>query len=74
MKKIKFLRDAHYPQADPAQSKEYKSGEVYDLEDDHANRWLRRGFAVEVKPEAKAEAKAAPTRAQAMVPNPPERA
>lgn len=53
-----------YPQNDPANSREYKADEVYDLESDHARRWLRRGVAVEV-----VEAKK--TKAEAMVPAPP---
>jgi hypothetical protein len=67
--KVKFLRDESYKQNDPEQSKEYKAGETYDLDHDHAQRWLRRGSAVEVKPEAKHE----PKRAQAMVPHAPEK-
>jgi hypothetical protein len=47
--KVKFLRDESYKQNDPEQSRQYKAGETYDLEDDHANRWIRRGSAVEVK-------------------------
>lgn len=69
MMKIKFLRNESYKQNDPEQSKEYKVGETYDLEDDHAQRWLRRGSAVEVKAESKAETR----KAQAMVPHAPEK-
>ena len=55
--RIKFLKDANYPQIkpdgspDPERSKSYKAGEIHDLPDDHANRWLRRNAAVEVKDE-----------------------
>lgn len=51
--KIRFLQDCKYPQNDASQSREYKSGEVHDLPADHANRWLRRGVAEEVKTEPK---------------------
>lgn len=53
--RIKFLRDAEYPQIkpdgtpDPERSKSYKAGETYTVDDDHGNRWLRRNAAVEVK-------------------------
>jgi len=55
--RIKFLKDANYPQILPngqpdlERSKSYKAGEIYDLPDDHANRWLRRNAAVKVEDE-----------------------
>lgn len=48
---VKFTKNATYKQADPSQSKEYLAGEVHCLEDDHAQRWIRRNVAVEVPPE-----------------------
>jgi hypothetical protein len=44
--RIRFVRDCVYPQLDPAASRAYRAGQVYDLPDDHAQRWLRRGAAV----------------------------
>lgn len=62
--KIKFLRDCTYHQNDPDNSREYKAGETYEVLDDHGERWIRRGFAVQVdKPKGKA--------AEAMVPSAP---
>lgn len=52
--RIKFLKDAFYPQVDkygkpdPVRTKAYKAGEIYDLPADHANRWIRRNAAEEV--------------------------
>jgi hypothetical protein len=54
--KIKFLKDANYPQNDPENSRSYKAGETYDVPDDHGQRWIRRNAAVEVTKKAKAEA------------------
>jgi hypothetical protein len=50
--RIKFLRNAEYPQIkpngepDPERSKSYKAGETYEVAEDHGNRWLRRNAAV----------------------------
>lgn len=57
-----------YPQNIPANSREYKAGELYDLPDDHARRWIRRGVAVEVTADDKPAKK---SKAEAMVPAPP---
>jgi len=52
--RIKFLRNAEYPQIkpngepDPERSKSYKAGETYEVTEDHGRRWLRRNAAVEV--------------------------
>jgi hypothetical protein len=53
--RVKFNRDSKYPQSNPADCREYKAGETYDLTDDHAGRWIRRGVAVEVVPEPATE-------------------
>lgn len=54
--RIKFLKDATYPQGDPKLSRSYKAGEEYDVADDHGQRWIRRNAAVEVvKVKAKPE-------------------
>lgn len=44
--KIKFTRDAVYKSGPKDKWPHYKAGEVYDLEQDHAERWLRRDAAV----------------------------
>ncbi len=61
---VKFLRNAEYPQIDPktgkpcaSRSKSYKAGEVYELTDDHAKRWLRRNAAEVVEPARREAAK-----------------
>jgi len=56
--RVKFLVDSSYPQNDPARSRDYRAGQEYELDDDHARRWIRRQKAVEV-PVRKVEAKAA---------------
>jgi hypothetical protein len=62
--RIKFLKNAEYPQIkpngepDPERSKSYKAGEIYDLPDDHARRWLRRNAAIEVVDEPAHKGKA----------------
>lgn len=50
--RVKFVRDAKYPQVPPNESKEYKAGQEYEVSDDHGHRWIRRGAAVEVKAKA----------------------
>lgn len=47
------MRDVKYPQNDPANSREYKAGDVVECDADHANRWIRRNAAVEVAKAAK---------------------
>lgn len=62
---IKFIKDARYVQNNPADCKEYKAGETYEVSDNHGNRWIRRQLATEViempkrpvRPEPKNEAK-----------------
>jgi hypothetical protein len=57
--RIKFLRNAEYPQIkpngepDPERSKSYKAGETYEVTDDHGNRWIRRNAAVLAVDEAR---------------------
>ena len=51
--KIKFNKNSSYKQNDESQSREYVAGEVYDVTDDHGQRWIRRGVAVEVRDEPK---------------------
>lgn len=46
MTKIKFTKDATYKAGERADWIKYKAGEVHDLEDDHAQRWLRRQVAI----------------------------
>ena len=46
--RIKFLKDAHYKQNGP-DDKFYKAGHEYTVTDDHGQRWIRRGAAVEVE-------------------------
>lgn len=53
--RVKFQREAKYVQNDPAQCRTYESGKEYDLSDDHAHRWIRRGYAVKVEKEIKAK-------------------
>jgi hypothetical protein len=74
--RIKFLKNASYPQSDPTKSREYKADEEYDVADDHGQRWIRRNLAIEVpKPKAKVveeapkEAPKAVTTASTFVPN-----
>jgi len=64
---VKFTKDVSYPQNDPKRSREYKAGETYDLDRDHAERWIRRNVAVEVVEEKKP----AKAKAEALVPAPP---
>ena len=58
--KIRFNKSVSYPQLEKGASKTYTAGEVYDLPDDHANRWLRRGVAVEVVETKSAEVRSDP--------------
>jgi hypothetical protein len=66
--KIKFLKDCKYEQNDAKNSREYKAGEVYDVDQDHARRWIRRQCAVEFVPEPPARPVRRP---EAMVPATP---
>jgi hypothetical protein len=66
---VKFLTDAKYPQNDPEQSREYKAGEVHDLDRNHAERWIRRGVAVEVPAEERKPHRGKAT--EGLVPAPP---
>lgn len=64
--RVKFNKSVKYEQNDPAESKAYNEGETHDLPDDHAQRWIRRGVAVEVdaaKP-AKTLIKSEPTKVE----------
>lgn len=49
--RVKFNRTVRYEQNDPAACKTYLEGETYDLEREHAHRWIRRGVAEEVADE-----------------------
>ena len=44
--KIRFIKDAVYESGPKEKWPRYKAGEIYDLEEDHARRWLRREVAV----------------------------
>lgn len=68
--RVRFLRDCHYPQNNAADSRTYKAGETYDLDRDHALRWIRRRAAEEVADEPKPKVVRGRT-AEAMVPAPP---
>lgn len=49
--RVKFKEDVTYVQNKKEDCREYKSGQVYDLAQDHANRWLKRGKAEAVADE-----------------------
>lgn len=53
--RVKFHANARYIQNNARDSREYVAGQEYDLADDHAQRWIRRGLAVEVPPTAVVE-------------------
>lgn len=44
--KVKFTKDAVYKAGPRAEWPKYKAGEIYDFDDDHAQRWVRRGVAI----------------------------
>lgn len=48
MKRIKFTRTELYESEGRNKGPTYKEGSTHDFEDDFADRWLRRGAAVEV--------------------------
>lgn len=48
MKRIKFTRDALYENEGYQKGTTYSEGSTHDFEDHFADRWLRRGAAVEV--------------------------
>lgn len=43
--KIKFTKDTIYKSGPRAEWPRYKAGDVHEFEEDHAQRWLRRGVA-----------------------------
>jgi hypothetical protein len=49
MKRVKFLRTELYESEGRNLGPTYKEGSTHDFEDHLADRWLRRGAAVEVK-------------------------
>lgn len=53
--RLRFSKTVKFIQADPANSRTYEEGKEYELDQAHAERWLRRGVAevVEVSVEAK---------------------
>lgn len=59
--RVKFNRKCEYPQVEASQSRIYEAGSVHELDDNHARRWIRRGFAEEVakEPDPPLEPKAA---------------
>jgi hypothetical protein len=52
--KVKFLQDRRYGRrmggqpSDAGEVQSFEKGKIYDLSPDHAERWIRRGAAVEV--------------------------
>jgi hypothetical protein len=62
--RITFTEDSVYETEGYNKGKKFKAGSTHDLRDDLAQRWLRRGVAVEAKgkgaPKPKAEAKPKP--------------
>lgn len=48
--RIKFLRRTVYDTNGPGLGPVYEAGEVYDVRPDEADRWFRRGAAVEAPP------------------------
>lgn len=60
--RVRFNRKCTYPQVSEAASRVYEAGEVYDLEPNHARRWIRRGAAEEVPEEPKPVAVAPPAK------------
>lgn len=58
--RVKFRVNAKYVQNNAADSREYVAGQEYDLADDHAQRWIRRGMAEEVQAVAELPAIAEP--------------
>jgi hypothetical protein len=56
--RIRFTRDAIYETEGPGKGPRYSAGEVYDLPDNLAKRWLRREVAVVDDGAARVEAEA----------------
>lgn len=61
--KIRFLKDRTLDNGNEVQV--FKAGEVYDLKDSSAHRWLRRNVAELVKDEPKKAADDPPKRGKA---------
>jgi len=59
MKKIKFLERCVYETEGPNKGPVFEAGKEYSLDDDKADRWIRRGKAEEVS--AGKPAKTSPT-------------
>lgn len=43
--KVRFTADAQLENEGPGKGPEFKAGEVYEMSDDQAQRWIRRGVA-----------------------------
>lgn len=43
--RVVFIENAEYKQAEPSKSKKFVAGKEYDLSEDQAGRWIRRGKA-----------------------------
>lgn len=60
MKTIKFLSRQVYETEGPGKGPVFEEGASYKLDDDKADRWIRRGKAVEVTGRAASRAGSAP--------------
>lgn len=50
--RVRFSKTVTYEQNKPEDCRTYEAGKTYDLANDHAQRWIRRGVAEEVVKEA----------------------
>lgn len=59
--RIRFTKDAIYETEGPGRGPRFAAGEVHDLREDLAHRWINRGLAVaEPEPEPAAEVASPP--------------